>query len=118
MIGKYLGEFPIALEASPLAGMSERQLALEYVFNYGQSDGAHHKQWVLDQVARILNGAPPVNLRVARWDDGTEEFRYEIGESTEYHDWVLRYKDVDENGEEQYSYDEGTPRKEKLYVVR
>lgn len=105
----YLGETPIALSDSPLAGMTPTQIALEYILNYGQIDGAHHKQWTLDQVARILNGAPPINLRVAKWDDGTENFRYEIGTSEAYEQWVLECKDLDENGEAQYDYDQGIP---------
>lgn len=30
--------------------------ALDLIFDMGWVDGAHHKQWVLDQVARILAG--------------------------------------------------------------
>lgn len=30
--------------------------ALEVAFNYGQSDGTHHKMWVIDQMVRILCG--------------------------------------------------------------
>lgn len=104
---KYLGETPITIEDSPLAGMSANQLALEYIFLHGQTSGAHHKAWVIDQVTRILNGALPVDLRVAKWDDGTEEFRYEIGTSKAYEEWVQNYISVDEDGEPIYTYDKG-----------
>ena len=30
--------------------------ALKFISNYGGIDGAHHKQWTLDQIARILAG--------------------------------------------------------------
>lgn len=33
-----------------------KEEALEMIFDYGGIDGAHHKQWVLDQVVRILAG--------------------------------------------------------------
>lgn len=29
---------------------------LEIAFRYGQSDGAHHKAWVIDQMVRALTG--------------------------------------------------------------
>lgn len=30
----------------------------ELIWNYGGIDGAHHKQWLLDQVVRKANGSP------------------------------------------------------------
>ena len=30
--------------------------AMEFINEYGHIDGAHHKQWVLDQIARVLLG--------------------------------------------------------------
>ena len=30
--------------------------ALELIERYGGIDGGHHKQWVIDQVARVLTG--------------------------------------------------------------
>lgn len=30
--------------------------ALNLIYQYGSIDGGHHKQWVLDQVVRILTG--------------------------------------------------------------
>jgi len=37
--------------------MEERIVnALEMILRYGGTDGGHHKQWVLDQVVRILTG--------------------------------------------------------------
>ena len=29
---------------------------LELIFQYGQTDGEHHKAWIIDQVVRILTG--------------------------------------------------------------
>jgi len=31
--------------------------ALEVIYSYGQSDGDHHKAWVIDQVVRILTAS-------------------------------------------------------------
>lgn len=32
------------------------QEALDLILQYGEIDGGHHKQWVLDQVVRKLTG--------------------------------------------------------------
>ena len=32
------------------------EAAMEFISRYGYIDGGHHKQWVLDQVARVLLG--------------------------------------------------------------
>lgn len=56
--------------------------ALGYIERYGGIDGAHHKQWVLDQVVRCL--------------------------TTDYPAWVKAQKDG-EDGPETYDWDEGIP---------
>ena len=55
--------------------------ALDVIYRYGGIDGGHHKQWVLDQVVRILTG-----------------FAYEA--------WIRQYEDGDE-GPETYKWDTG-----------
>ena len=79
--------------------------ALLFMLLYGGIDGAHHKDWVLDQVARILNGAPII-VEEARWENGHKELRYSVGESEQYHKWVRDLKDG-EDGPESYGYDVG-----------
>lgn len=41
-----------------LLNKQEKQIsqALETAFDYGQSDGEHHKAWVIDQMVRALTG--------------------------------------------------------------
>lgn len=41
-----------------LLNKEEKQInqALEIAFNYGQTDGVHHKAWVIDQMVRALTG--------------------------------------------------------------
>jgi len=107
----YLGEISIDVSKSPVfKDWTPSQWAMKYVETYGQGDGAHHKTWVLDQVARILLGTPVV-VSVAKWDNGEQEYRFNTGEpSKEYLAWVDKMlgKVVDdENGEREYSYDEG-----------
>ncbi len=53
----YLGETKLeSHDGTPYEGYSPVEWALNYIEAYGQIDGAHHKLWVLDQVARILKG--------------------------------------------------------------
>lgn len=61
--------------------------ALDLMCTYGQSSGSHHKQWVIDQVARILKGTPLIFTK-NKWGSVS----YKTGEpSKEYLDWVADY---------------------------
>lgn len=107
-MAKYLGETPVLQEESPYAGFGPKEWALAYITAYGGIDGDHHKAWVLDQVAHILHGTP-IHIKLAKWDNGTEEYRFNTGKpSEEYHQWVKDICEVDEvTGEAEYDYNEG-----------
>jgi hypothetical protein len=107
-MSKYLGEKRVDIKKSPYANYTRADWALEFIAAYGQIDGAHHKQWVLDQVARILNGTPVI-LTLASWADGKQEYRSNLGKpSPEYLAWAKeRLGKIDEDGEPEYRYDEG-----------
>ena len=96
----YLGEFETTVEKTP------QEWALDWITMYGGFDGAHHKDWVLDQVARILHGTPVI-AKEARWANGHAELRYSTGEPTQaYHDWVRDLK-AGEDGPDTYGYSVG-----------
>ena len=96
----YLGE------SEPVRIITGAEAAMVYIARYGGIDGGHHKQWVLDQVARILMGTPVI-VTMARWEGGHEEERYRTGEpSPAYKAWVTDMK-AGEDGPETYGYDEG-----------
>lgn len=105
----YLGERIIDTSVTKFADFDKTDWMMYYVEAYGQIDGEHHKQWVLDQMARIHHGTP-VELKMAEWlhrDRYHFEVRFETGEPTqEYHDWVKSVK-AGEDGPETYGYDEG-----------
>lgn len=101
MKNKFLGEFPKDVQRTSV------EWALLMIGQYGQVDGEHHKKWVLDQVARVLNGAP-VKVVEARWENGETEERFTIGSSVRYKRWVAEMK-AGEDGKNTYSYDAGTP---------
>jgi hypothetical protein len=57
------------------------QIALGLIIRFGGIDGGHHKQWVLDQVARVLTG------------DGYEE--------------MVKYANDGEDGPDTWDWDTG-----------
>ncbi|ASV44427.1 hypothetical protein PBI_SCTP2_412 [Salicola phage SCTP-2] len=60
--------------------------------------GAHHKDWLLDQIARIVNNAP-ITIVEARWSNGHCEDRIRIGTCDEYNQWVEYVKDGEDGPE-------------------
>ena len=58
----------------------QQQDALDLINDYGGIDGAHHKQWLLDQLVRIL--------------------------AYDYDEWVIQFNYGDE-GAHTYEWDEG-----------
>ena len=95
-MNNYLGEFPVDIENTPFKDFTQSDWALYYIGRYGQTDGAHHKAWVLDQVTRILKGTK-VKVTEAIWglyiDEKTEsEFRVDLEDpSEEYKQFIEEY---------------------------
>lgn len=98
----YLGETIVDVQQSEFKNYKSSDWAMYFIESYGQIDGSHHKQWVLDQVARILKGTKII-LKEAKWDNGQSEYRVTLDEpSKKYKDWV-----VDMLGDGEYDYDDG-----------
>ena len=95
----YLGEFPKEVSRTP------SEWALLIIERCGQIDGEHHKAWVLDQVARVLLGAP-VTVTEARWTDHAPEERFTVGTCEAYESWVCAMK-AGKDGPDTYGYDDG-----------
>lgn len=98
----YLGEFECMIPPT----FSKEQWAMYFIECYGQIDGDHHKAWVLDQVARILNGAS-IQCNEARWENGHKEMRVTVGTSDAYEEWVQKMEGQDGDDEYFYGYNEG-----------
>jgi hypothetical protein len=107
----YLGEMPFDHTTHPIfKDYTPKDWALHWIMMYGSIDGAHHKDWVLDQVAQILNGVP-VTAVLASWTDNTSEVRFSLGVSThDYMVWVGKARGEwdAENEEWEYDYSHGT----------
>jgi hypothetical protein len=74
------------LQKEGLAEEAGRRVAdaLAMIGKYGTIDGAHHKQWVLDQVVRVLLGGDPAAYaawvaRVRAGEDGPETYDWDAG---------------------------------------
>lgn len=103
---RYLGETVLNIHETEYAMYSPKDWALLWIHKYGGIDGAHHKDWVLDQVSRILNGTKII-MKHARWSTGEEEYRFTLDEpSYEYYMWVDKVC-AGEDGPNTYSYNVG-----------
>lgn len=100
----FISEQIIQPDGTPFAKYQQSDWALYFITMYGGIDGSHHKDWVLDQLARILNGTQPI-IKLAKWSDGHTEYRVSLGDpSQQYTDWV---DGITEGG--QYDYEVGIP---------
>lgn len=55
------------------------EAAMQIIERYGGIDGAHHKQWVIDQVARALTG-PRYDIWVHEMTSGeNSDYFWEVG---------------------------------------
>lgn len=109
-MAKYLGQFDVDINNHPeFSKYTSSDWAMYFISRYGQIDGAHHKNWVLDQVARILKGTKVVVV-LAKWDDGNSEYRVWLEDipTLEYNKWRQEMLGDLIDGEYEYSYDEGT----------
>jgi len=92
----YLGEQIVDVSETPFKNYTSADWALYFIERYGCIDGEHHKNWVLDQVTRILNGTAPL-VKLAKWANGHQEYRVNLLQpSAEYHKWVDKHKDGEE----------------------
>ncbi len=73
---------------TPTPTREERiETALGLIADYGGIDGAHHKQWVLDQVVRALCGATPDDqddylawvAAIETGVGGSREYEWDVG---------------------------------------
>lgn len=105
---KYLGEFSVDLKDTPFSKFGRIDWALYFIERYGGIDGEHHKQWLLDQIARIANDAT-IGVVEARWEDGQAEYRVSVGTSVKYAAWVEAMR-AGEDGPDTYEeWDVGIP---------
>ncbi len=102
----YIGEIILDTHKTKYALYSPENWVMVWIERYGGIDGSHHKDWLLDQIARILKGTKVI-ITLAKWSDGQEEYRFELDTPTEeYNNWVKEMCDG-EDGPDTYSYEIG-----------
>lgn len=99
----YLGEKELDLSKTKYYFWNRNDWAIFWVEMYGQIDGDHHKQWLIDQVMRILQGTKVI-VSQASWKNGHTEDRFALEEvpSFNYQKFVMEYEDGDK-----YEWDQG-----------
>lgn len=98
----FLGETLIDISKSHFANYESKDWVLYFIERYGQIPEVDHKSWLIDTIVRILRGTP-VKVVLARWVDGTEEYRVSLEPpSDDYLTWV-KYMMCDSD----YDYDPG-----------
>lgn len=84
----YLGEKIVEKRSTPFKHYKRKDWVLWFVSNYGHCDGEHHKQWLLDQVARVCLGSKII-IKEASWENGLKEYRVSLGkENKAYKEWA------------------------------
>jgi hypothetical protein len=64
-----------------LDAFTRRDMAIAMIQDVGDVDGAHHKQWLIDQVLRLLAGPDYENVvrEIMDGRDGPETFGWDVG---------------------------------------
>jgi hypothetical protein len=102
----YLGETIVDQKDTKFKNYNKESWIMYFLESYSWIDGSDHKNWLLDQIARIIKESPII-IKLAKWENGQEEYRIKVGEPTqEYFDWVTEIK-KGEDGPNTWSYDEG-----------
>ena len=106
-MSKYLGETIVDIKDSKFKDYTPSDWAMYFIECYSGIDESHHKDWLIDQVARILKGNEIV-VKLAKWEGGKEEYRVSLEEPTEdYNLWVEKMRGEKIDGEYEYDYNTG-----------
>lgn len=102
---KLMSETPITLPA----GTPEERIAkaLAIAVAYGGFDGAHHKDWAIDQMVRALTGCPVETKSAVSYNKVPYQYPSQ-GESPEYQKLVADACNGSD-GPNTYSWETGTP---------
>mgnify|MGYP007116985888 CR=1 FL=1 len=102
----YLRETEVEISKTKYAMYGQQDWAVLWIEMYSGIDGSHHKNWLTDQIARILKETK-VRLKITKWENGTKNERFNLEEPPKaYWDWVKEMK-AGEDGENTYSYEFG-----------
>ena len=97
----YLGEEIVDISNTEFKDYSVMDWILFFIERYGGIDGSHHKDWVLDQIARLVMGTKPI-VKATSHLNGCKELYVTLGEPTdEYLKWA---EEMTDGGEYEYNF--------------
>ena len=103
----YIGTKPVDLNTlEPYNTYTPAQWAMYWISRFSGIDGSHHKDWIIDQIARILKGGE-ITAYERSWTNHISEYDFSVSESEEYTAWVLDMKGQCVDGEFEYDYSVG-----------
>ena len=97
----YLGTWTVNQYFTEFKNFKINDWAMYFIVQYGGIDDAHHKDWVLDQVTRILKGTKII-VEIDAWDNGLTEYRISTGKKSKYYQAYVK-SIIDSN----YEYNKG-----------
>lgn len=106
MSKKILSIEKISIDNTEFKGFTKEDWVMHWIYWFSSISGDHHKNWLIDQIVRILKDTEVV-CNVYSFSDGTKENIVSLGEPTKnYHEWVKEMK-FGEDGPGTYDYDAG-----------
>lgn len=102
-MAKYLGEEILDISKTEYKDYTKNDWILLFLEKYGLVEGTWTKNWLIDTIARLANGTKII-LKLAKWDDGQEEYRFKLDEPSEdYIKWVELFNEKDEDEDFEYN---------------
>lgn len=86
----------ISIEDTPFKGYTEKDWVLYFIAEYGMDDGAHHKHWLLDQIARIHTGAEIIVTKVVRGETERYDVDVSLADTEKYLAWTKEHNFTDD----------------------
>ena len=96
-MAKYLGEKILNIEETEFKDYTKNDWILLFLEKYGLVEGSWHKNWLLGTIAKLANDTKVI-IKLAKWDNGQEEYRFELdNNSDKYNEWVELFNEEDED---------------------
>jgi hypothetical protein len=94
---KYLGEEILNIEETEYKDYTKNDWILLFLEKYGLVEGTWSKNWLMDTIAQLANDTKII-IKLAKWDDGQEEYRFELDNpSNKYIKWLELFNEEDED---------------------
>jgi hypothetical protein len=91
-MSKFISEEVVEIKDTPFKDYTIKEWTLYFIGEYGMDDGAHHKHWLLDQIAKINTGNKII-ISLIKYTDRKDYYNIEIEDekTKEYLEWTGKY---------------------------